>query len=101
MFTILNNTKAATAWLWDFGNGITSVAENPPAFQYTGNSDLLYNVSLTASNGNCLLTVTKPIAVSSNCINFAPSVLESAPEVPHLQTVCDESCKMNEVLKWT
>lgn len=73
VITIQNNSKAATAWLWDFGNGITSNSENPPPFQYNSGTDVLYNVSLTVSNADCSVSITKPITVTSNCSIYIPT----------------------------
>ena len=47
---------AATSWLWDFGNGNTSTAQNP-TFTYT--SAGVYTVSLSVSNGLGSHTVVK------------------------------------------
>jgi gliding motility-associated-like protein len=71
--TIQNNSKAATAWLWDFGNGVTSILENPPVFQYTGTTDVIYTVSLSVSNTNCSATITKPINITSICNIYMPT----------------------------
>lgn len=47
--TFLNNSKDASAYLWDFGDGITSSEKNPVhTYLKTGN----YTVNLTAFNGN-------------------------------------------------
>jgi len=73
VITIQNNSKAATAWLWDFGNGVTSILENPPVFQYAGTTDVIYNVSLSVSNANCSATITKPINITSNCNMYMPT----------------------------
>src|SRR5690606_12958592 len=53
-----NNTTTggATSYLWDFGNGNTSVSTSP---SNTYNALGSYNVTLIASNGACSDTVTK------------------------------------------
>lgn len=73
VITIQNNSKAATAWLWDFGNGVTSMNENPLSFQYQSATDALFNVSLTVSNSNCTVSITRPVAVTSNCTIYIPT----------------------------
>jgi gliding motility-associated-like protein len=51
-------TPAATSWLWDFGNGVTSTLQNPTNV-YAGYGS--YQVSLTASTSSgCATKVTKP-----------------------------------------
>lgn len=51
------NSIGATSWVWDFGDGSTSTAENPlHVFQNPGN----YNVTLTISNGTCTLFYDPP-----------------------------------------
>jgi PKD repeat protein len=42
-------STAATSWLWDFGDGVTSAAQNPV---HTYNISGVYNVSLKATNSN-------------------------------------------------
>lgn len=45
-----DNSQNAITWFWDFGNGITSSAQNPTAsFPVSGN----YTITLTATNGPC------------------------------------------------
>lgn len=58
-----NNTTSggATAYLWSFGNGGTSVATSPSA---TYNAVGSYNVTLIASNGGCSDTMTKTAFVN-------------------------------------
>lgn len=51
------NSVGATSWLWDFGDGTTSVLEDPfHIFQNPGN----YNITLTISNGLCTLFYDPP-----------------------------------------
>ena len=63
------------SWAWDFGNGNTSNAKDPPAQVYplTG-STTTYTVSLTASNAQgCQATQTKTIRVQATCIIAVPT----------------------------
>jgi gliding motility-associated-like protein len=62
-------------WQWTFGNGNTSILQNPPAQIYplTG-TETLYTVSVTASNNNgCQVTATETLKVLSACIIAVPS----------------------------
>jgi len=45
------STGFPTSWLWEFGDGITSTAQNPThTFSTTGTDTLTYTVNLTATN---------------------------------------------------
>jgi gliding motility-associated-like protein len=68
---IVNNTQNANSYLWNFGNGQTSTAQNPPPFQY--NAPGTYTITLTVTNTNCnqTKTVTKTITILPN--NFTTS----------------------------
>ena len=44
-----SSTNIPTSWFWDFGNGNTSVLQNPTAVYVSSG---FYTVSLTATNGN-------------------------------------------------
>jgi gliding motility-associated-like protein len=74
---VFKDTSAgnATAWLWDFGNGNTSVAKDPPAQVYPPTtSDRSYNVRLIVKNNiNCADTITKQLNVLYNCFIGVPS----------------------------
>lgn len=70
-------TPAASAWLWNFGNGVTSSTKNP-IYQY--NDTGYFDITLIASNRGCRDTVkftkyihiSPPVAkylVSNNCAN--------------------------------
>jgi gliding motility-associated-like protein len=61
-----DTSKGATGWLWDFGDGTTSTAQNP---SHTYASFGSYTVLLTATNGTC--SHTKSITV--NVFNESPS----------------------------
>ena len=55
LFTDLSTT--ADAWLWNFGDGTTSTAQNPShIYLVTGTFD----ISLTVTNSGCPATITKP-----------------------------------------
>ncbi|MFN9114103.1 MAG: PKD domain-containing protein, partial [Bacteroidota bacterium] len=60
----INFTNAsinATSYRWNFGDGDTSIAENP---SHTFRANGVFNVRLTATNGNCARTITKLVQVS-------------------------------------
>src|SRR4029077_16894669 len=71
-FTDLSTT--ADAWLWNFGDGSTSSAQNPShTYLTTG----VFNITLTASNNGCPATLTKP-----NYITVRPPITKFTI-VPH------------------
>lgn len=55
-----DQSKGATSWLWDFGDGTTSTAENP---QHTYAAPGQYKVVLTVTNGSCTDTATQNVTV--------------------------------------
>ncbi|ALW86585.1 hypothetical protein AUC43_16750 [Hymenobacter sedentarius] len=61
-----------TSWLWNFGDGTTSTAQNP-SHQYAATGT--YTVSLTATNSFGSASITRPdaIAVSVPCFTYCPS----------------------------
>ncbi|MBN4061813.1 PKD domain-containing protein [Bacteroidales bacterium AH-315-I05] len=75
-FTDLS-TSTPTSWLWDFGDGTTSIIQNP-AHTYQNNGT--YTVSLYASNsiGTDTLTVTGYITVDSTVCLPAPTATFTA-----------------------
>ena len=58
--TFKNLTTGATQYLWDFGNGKTSSAENPDIVYTQGGN---YNVTLTATGPGGTSTITKTIQI--------------------------------------
>lgn len=69
-----DNTPGATGWIWDFGDSSpTSNLQNPT---HTFLSVGTFNVTLTANNGLCVSTDTKPIQIN---------VFISVEEAMHLQ----------------
>lgn len=61
------STNGPTSWLWDFGDGTTSLLQNP---SHTYSVNGIFNVSLTVSNlygsdnltNNSLVTVNRPLS---------------------------------------
>lgn len=59
-----DNSNGALSWLWDFGNGSTSVQQNPV---YTYTSGGLYDVMLIATfPGGCVDTIVYPQMISAS-----------------------------------
>ncbi|AFV25370.1 cell surface protein [Methanolobus psychrophilus R15] len=87
----------ATAWYWDFGDGITSALQNPT---HTYMDVGTYNVSLTAINavsGNNSLAETDYITVAIAPVsNFTADVTSGA--VPLAVTFTDQST--NSPISW-
>jgi len=73
------STGAPTSWLWTFGNGSSSNAQNPPLVTYTTAGT--YTVTLIASNANGASTpVTKTITVTAPVpVVIAPVISASSP----------------------
>ncbi|PCH96343.1 MAG: hypothetical protein COB85_03660 [Bacteroidetes bacterium] len=85
----INNSANATSWLWDFGDGTTSTAEEPSHTYYDTGS---YTVVLTVFSANgCsdvnewvnMTTLTKPVAGfgetdTSGCVPFLTSFVDSS-----------------------
>lgn len=63
------------AWTWNFGNGVTSNLQAPPAQQYPMRSrQAAYTARLTAQNSyNCMDTAYKIITVLASCYIAVPS----------------------------
>jgi gliding motility-associated-like protein len=71
---INNSTGNIISYLWDFGNGNTSMLQNPLAQQYPA-ADVTKNfpVQLVVSDGNCNDTATQNIKVVNNCYIAVPN----------------------------
>lgn len=75
-----DGSTGATAWEWDFGDGMTSTQQNP---NYTYLAIGTFNACLTATNGNCTNTICQTITVGppvevedelfANAINLYPN----------------------------
>ena len=63
------STGAPTAWNWNFGNGNSSVSQNPSAIYATPGQ---YTVTLTASNasGSNAITRTNRVYVTSTPVQY-------------------------------
>ncbi|HEU4719500.1 MAG TPA: nidogen-like domain-containing protein [Bacteroidia bacterium] len=68
-----DNTPGATSWLWDFGDGQTSVLQNPT---HTYAHDSLYTVTLTVTVGSgCTASLTQLYLVQTDIPVIAPNVV--------------------------
>jgi gliding motility-associated-like protein len=69
-----NNTSLADSWFWNFSNGVTSTIQHPEPQVYPASlTDKNYSVTLTGTNANCSITVSKTIHIKSNCNVQLPS----------------------------
>ena len=59
-----SSTGTPTSWAWNFGDGQTSVAQNPA---HTYNASGTYSVTLTATNSGGSNATSKSIVVSPAC----------------------------------
>jgi gliding motility-associated-like protein len=73
--TFINTSNGnVTSWLWDFGNGAQSTAQNPPPqmYPFTGR-DTYYDVSLVGSNATCIDSSSYKIQVLGSCFIALPN----------------------------
>lgn len=61
MLEVLNESKYARTYDWNFGNGETSTERNPPAVMYSTPGD--YTVTLTTQNYCCTDTYTTTVTI--------------------------------------
>jgi gliding motility-associated-like protein len=74
-----NQSKNATSYLWDFGNGITSTVSSPT---YTYTEVGTYTITLISTDKNgCKDTITKEIIVSGDFI--MPNAFTPNPDGPN------------------
>lgn len=77
---IVRNDTSALTWNWDFGNGITSVLQNPPQVQYA--TPGVYTIRCIATNSNgCTDTFYKTFTV------WALPVVDAGPA----QRICRDA----------
>ncbi|MBD3638886.1 MAG: PKD domain-containing protein [Crocinitomicaceae bacterium] len=60
--TTINAPDNITTWNWDFGDGNTSTAQNPPAHTYAAAGNYTIQLTTTSNNG-CTDNVTLPITI--------------------------------------
>lgn len=60
-----NNSVVINSWLWSFGDGSTSTAQNPPGYNYP--FALTYNVNLKVTDADkCSDTITHTVSMSAS-----------------------------------
>ncbi|HZH64296.1 MAG TPA: PKD domain-containing protein, partial [Flavisolibacter sp.] len=64
-------SKGATSWLWNFGDGVTSTAQNP---SHIYASFGIYTVSLTAMNDTCQTTKTLTLNIFDESPSFTANI---------------------------
>ncbi|WP_291722334.1 PKD domain-containing protein [Bernardetia sp.] len=97
---ITNNTVGATSYFWDFGDGRTSTAQNPPSFQY--DSEGVYTITLRVENSLCQDSVSN----DANSIIDDNNIFISTIRMPESPTICrGQSAELNVVggdnFEWT
>ncbi|MEI6853981.1 MAG: PKD domain-containing protein, partial [Bacteroidota bacterium] len=60
-----SSVPAGNAWYWDFGDGQSSILQNPTHVYTSGNT---YSVNLTVSSGGCSNSYSKPIIITQSPI---------------------------------
>ena len=93
------SVPGSTAWLWDFGDGGTSVLQNP---SHTYLSDGIYTVTLTMTdNHGCSNTLTKPnyVIVNPTGAYFVPGPPEGCYPLPVQFT--DSTETLNYLTSWS
>src|SRR3954447_4295981 len=75
------STNTPTSWLWDFGDGNTTI-EQSPAHPYTAAG--VYTVTLTASNGSGSDGETKTGYVTVTAPAETPTVGQQVTEIGRL-----------------
>ncbi|WP_338793085.1 PKD domain-containing protein [Bernardetia sp. MNP-M8] len=67
--SIINTTQNATSYFWDFGNGQTSTAQNPPTQSYSSGT---YTIKLIATNSLCNAkdTVERQFVIDTDTFDF-------------------------------
>jgi len=76
--TFTNESRDATSYSWDFGDGNTSTEENPT---HTYAAEDTYEVVLTATGANGTKEATKNVTISLNPTVLAPAPTEDAANV--------------------
>ncbi|MCK9398679.1 MAG: PKD domain-containing protein [Bacteroidales bacterium] len=73
--TFTNNSQYCDSYLWDFGDGETSTAENPV---HTYTNDGFYNISLSGTNSNGTATFVDAVFLSVNSPALTADLLQGA-----------------------
>jgi trimeric autotransporter adhesin len=70
--TMINSSSNATSYFWDFGDGETSILQNPSK-TYPDIDTATYLVTLTASNGSCTDVATYYIKIFEDLVYYIPN----------------------------
>ncbi|MGE0076220.1 MAG: MBG domain-containing protein [Bacteroidales bacterium] len=89
-----DETEGATSWSWDFGDGSTSVEQNPSHTYTTAGT---YTVSLTASDGYDTETLVKNNFISAKAIVAAFSADKTLGALP---TVTFTDASQGNITSW-
>lgn len=78
LVTLTNQSVGASDFFWNFGNGQTSTAQNPPPFRYT--SAGTYRVILTARNVDCAKNDTLNLKIEEISDNDFIKLITLSPD---------------------
>ncbi|MBL7699487.1 MAG: gliding motility-associated C-terminal domain-containing protein [Chitinophagaceae bacterium] len=74
--TLLDNSAGnITSWMWEFGNGSTTMQQNPEPFKYPKiEGEINYRIRLTVSNATgCTDTASANVIIVGNCNILVPT----------------------------
>lgn len=73
LITIVDKSKAAVSYNWNFGNGTSSSQLTPPPQTYITSTDKDFPVILTVQKNECISSTAKSILIKANCIIHLPN----------------------------
>ncbi len=88
LLELTNLTTGTNTYVWDFGDGNTSTAKNPPPFRYSANGT--YLISLEANDGRCQKVETKStnIELLANLqAIFSATLIAECGEAPFIELI--------------
>ncbi len=99
--TVYPAGSSIVSWAWDFGDGVTSTAQNPPPHTYTFQGNFVPTLTVTDNSGcvSTLDTVTA-ITVSIPIANFTISDSFSCPNAPNPIRFNNTSIAFNPNYTW-
>lgn len=74
VITVENESKYATSYFWDFGDGVTSEEKNPGEHTYDFSAQSEYTLSLTTQNYCCTDTYSIVVTENVNAIDEHPAL---------------------------
>lgn len=96
--TCTSTTVGATAWLWNFGNGVTSNTEGPHTVSFPNPGN--YTITLTASNSNSVGTATDSITSYGKPVSSFNTIGPVVGVPPLLTTFVDTSTNNPTTWAW-